>query len=341
MDAKKIFRETTLYLLSTGVVIVLLLLSYFIVFTQIGANPEKIKEILSSSGVYQKVPATIYDEAVKSAEASSPAAADIPLQDPAVRQAALNAFSGDFIQKSAESVVDGTYGWLGGETSQPEFNIDLNGAKNQFAAALADEFGARLENLPVCTVAQLRANPDINLFTATCRPPGANVAELKAEILNTVANSEEFVEQTQLTPATLKDEQGKPIFDNLANAPEAYKLSKKIPYILGLIAFLLASAIIYASKSREAGLSKLGKLFVLSGIFVVLAPIGFGFITDAFMNASSNNNVASNLINPVIDEMSRAAASIYYKTGAVYLVVGAGLLILVNRMKKQVQEQSS
>ena len=313
--------------MGVGLLFLLIITAYFMVFAQVTANPDKVKRLLADSGLYEKMPAVIYDDAVKS---ESTASSSIPLKDQEVRQTALEVFNPGFVQQNIETVIDGAYGWLEGETDHPEFSVDIQDAKSQFAASVSEKLGKRLQALPPCTMSQLRqiSNTD-DLFSLQCLPPGSDITSMKSQFSNSVANSEEFLKETKITPDTFKDETGQSLFDSGKDIPQTYQLSKKLPYILAVIIIIISALIIFISASRREGIIKLIKTFLIAGVFVLLIPLVLNNLADILLGASADNDVTSQLAKPIINAFNAEAAKIYYVMGGLYaLIAGAGYLVL-------------
>lgn len=331
VSAKKFFRGVSLYLLGTGLVFLLFLLAYMMVFTQVTAKPEQVKRILRDSGVYQKIPGVVYDDAVGSDSTSSQS---IPLKDSAVRQAALDTFDGSFIQKSVETAIDGTYGWLRGYTSQPKFNIDLRDAKDRFAQSLSSHTEDRLQGLPICTAAQLQKIKEIDPLNIPCRPPGINIKAQAQKVLADAKNSENFLKDTTIDPKTFKDSEGKPVFDNYSDVPEAYQTTLKLPYVIAALCLVLAAGIVFLSERRSSGFKKLGKILLLGGIFVIVAPIGIGYISGAFLKSAPDDKILTELVAPVVTELNKATSRVYFITGIIYILLACAAFYAYHKTRE-------
>lgn len=305
-------------------------LSYFLVFSQVTAKPEKIKQVLRDSGVYQKIPAVLYDSSVDSTRAAEPAST-IPLKNPAVRQAVIDTFDAGFVQRNAETALDGAYAWLEGKTSEPKFKIDLKDAKDRFAKSLSKQTGERLEGLPPCTAEQLRKVRDIDPFDLPCLPPGTDIAALKKEVLESAASSDDLLEETVFTPASFKDENEKPLFDSYPGVPEGFQLFKRLPYILAVICAVIGAGIIFASTTKREGAKRLAKLLLVAGIFVSLAPIAINRIAGAILSNAPGDAVAAELVAPIIEELNQATSKVYFTTGAVYVLLAAGAYLIYRK----------
>lgn len=325
---KKIFRSGGLYILGTALLFCLISLAYFSVFARVTANPAKVKQILNDSGVYAKVPQVIYDDAVQS---EATASSTLPLEDSGVRQAALNTFDAGFVQNSAESVINGTYAWLEGDISQPQFEVNVKEVKDKFAAAVSEQAGQRAAGLPVCTASQLREINTSNLLSIECRPPGLSVEALKTQFQNEVAASDEFLKDAQVTPETFKDQNGQSVFINRPDIPQAFQLFKTLPYILALLAAAIAAGVLFLSPSRREGLLKLAKILGIAGVFTLLIPLAMNILADMLFGSAASS-VAAEIAGPIVRGFNGAADGIYYFIGGVYLVLAAGFLLVREKL---------
>lgn len=318
-----------MYILGTFLFFSLALLAYFLVFTQVTANPDKVKKILADSGVYQKVPSVIFDDSVDSGSTSS---ASIPLKDTGVRDVALETFTPGFVQKNVENLLDGTYDWLRGSTASPDFSLDLKEAKQQFAVNLGKLAAARLKRLPVCPDPQPK---EVDPLTTPCRPAGADIKALQKQVRVTAANSDNFLKETKIDASTLKNGDGQPLFDKSSKLPEAYQKALRLPYLTGLVCLLLGGAIILISRTRHDGLKRLGKLLLISGVFVILAPFAINHLITSALQASPDDNVAAKLLVPVIQELNRVTSKVYFVVGAVYILLAAAAFLAVRKLPEQ------
>lgn len=305
----------------------LFLLAYFLVFYQVTANPGRIKRILSDSGVYQQVPSVVYDNVLKS---ESKHGQDIPLKSPVVRQTALATFTPDFVQTNVENSIDGVYGWLAGKTSQPQFNIDLKGAKGRFARSLSNNIG----KLPKCSLSQqakIKAE-NFDAFSSPCVPPGVDIAAIKKKILGTAAKSDELVKQDKISPITIKDKDGKPVFDNYKEIPRAYQLSVKLPYLFGVFCLILAAGLVLASQTKRDGFRKLGKVLAVAGVFVAVLPIGLSYAINKLLQTVPDSEAYKQLLLPVAHELIKANSQVYITTGVAYILIAVVIFIILKEM---------
>lgn len=341
MNAKKFVKSILVYILDTALVLILVLLAYFMVFSTVTARPSEVKRIIDESGVYQKITPVLYDKFAQEGmnENQGVQSQTLPLENEAVKSAALSVFSPDYIKQQLETVIDGTYQWLDGTTTEPSFTIDLADAKNRLAEQIANQAATRAETLPVCTAQQLREVRDTNLLSLPCRPLGANIAALKTEFINSVNSDENFLKNTTISPATIKDERGNKVFQDYQNVPDTFQTLKKLPYILGALAILISTGIVLLNENRREGLKKLVKFFVIGGVFVILIPLGISSIIDSLLNEQSGDTVIRELLVPLAKKFIDTADRVYYTFGVIYLLI-AGVMFLVYKKLQPPTEKS-
>lgn len=294
----------------------LMTLAYFIAFSQVTAKPDAVKNILDKSGVYQKTTQAVYDQSLRSA--GSDPKADIPLKSPIVRQAALDAFTPQFVRHNVESAIDGVYGWLQGDKDQPGFKIEIGSAKKRFADSLSSRVAKRLKKLPVCSSEQMQAHPQINPYTTACLPPGTDVNAYIKDIRR-VAASDKFLKDIDFSPSSLKDNGGNQLVGDASKLPEAYQAALNLPFVLSGLVIVMGAGIVYISRTRSEGLKKLSLTLGIAGIFTVMIPFGFRTVTDSYLKTASGNEVLSELAGPVLKEFNKTTAKVYYVTGGAYL----------------------
>ncbi|HET7672926.1 MAG TPA: hypothetical protein VFK11_00225 [Candidatus Saccharimonadales bacterium] len=329
MDAKKIFRGIALYLLGTFLFFVLFGFAYFLAFTQMAGNPDRVKQALYNSGLYEKAGPVLYDNFQES-EGSKGPEQDIPLKDPIVRQAVLSAFSPSFIQKSVENVIDGTYGWLNGDTAQPEFSINLAEAQKNFSQTLGDEITERLKKLPRCSAEQVQKAKKTDPFSIRCLPPGVSIKSLRKQVVKE-AEGGDVLEKKKITASDLKSKDGGGTFSD-SSAPSAYRTALKVPYILLVLGVLLGTGLVYASSSRKNGLKRLGKILAIAAVFALFVPIAFNILFSILLKADTGDNIITDLAVPVIREFNKAGSKFYYITGAGYALLAVGAFYLAKRL---------
>lgn len=233
-------------------------------------TPTHIKQVLRDSNIYSTFVDNIVDEAKKQTKGTQ-ANNSLPTNDPVFLKDVKKTFTPQFLQSSAENVIDGTYHWLTGKTSQPDFRIDLRSQKQGLANFLGDHAIDTLQALPVCTKAQLvqMNGSQLDPFKATCKPPGLDVNAEKQRVVNEVLNNPDFLKNTVITANTLpKDKHGDNIFQRQSFIPKIYGWVNFSPIILGVILLLLAAAIVFLHKTKRRGFRSIGFMLAETGVFL-------------------------------------------------------------------------
>ncbi len=325
VNIAKFFRGIAVYLLGTALFFTLFLLAYFFVFSRVTANPDQVKSILRNSGAYHKIPEVIYDNSVDS---NSTTSASIPLKSPLVRQAALDSFNPDFVQKNIENVIDGTYDWLGGQSNEPKFEVNLKEVKDNFAKSLSESASRRLKDLPVCSAKQMQKIKEIDAFSSPCLLPGTDVNKLKKQVLAAAKGSDNFLKETKISPSTFKDSDGQPVFDNYPDIPQAYQLGVKMPYILAVLCILMIAGLVFMHDKREEGLTQAGKLLAAAGVLIAFIPFLINHLANGILRSGPDDKVVAELAMPIVHEFAKTAGKFYFIAAAIYILLAAAAFYL-------------
>ncbi len=303
---------------------------------------QQIEESLSDSGIYDNAVKAVVENAAKDS-AGQP---DSPFNQPAVQEAAQKALSPDFLQNTSEGILDGLYGWLQKKTPEPQFNIDVAAAKQQFVAAVSDYAVARASQLPACTPAQAKQlGGDVDPLTAQCLPAGYDVQSLPARIAAELEKQQgqegNLLQQTAITPETLpKDEEGKTPVQNFTedakNVPEIYGWLTKGPWLLGIFALLAGGLVVFLSDDKRRALRGLGITLLVVGALTLIGIAISGYAFGKLEQSDVLANVDANLKEPVtnlVKSLRNAFNQRLMVFGLVYIVLGGGTLIALHFTK--------
>jgi hypothetical protein len=308
-------------------------------------HPATVKKVLNDSGIYKTVVSSMLDQKNENGTPTTIKinGQDVALNDPIITNAATQALPPEFIQQNVEQVIDSFNAWLNGQTTTPEFKVDLTIAKADFAKDVASGLQTKLASLPTCTDGTTAAT--FNAFTATCIPKGMTPAQAAAAVQNDLANSSEFLKDPVFTASNLKDENGQPVFQSqqASDGRSTYNHIKSSPIILGLLALLSAVAVFFLSSSRRRGLRRVGIILVLVAAFILLLN---GLLNSALDRARVSNT--ANATDKALQESAIKAGRsfvddlnrIYYPLGGTYLALGVIFIVGSFFMKKPGEGQS-
>jgi len=268
---KKFLRGLTSLFLKLSLFNLAFASALFMVF----GTSDLIKRTLADSNLYESV----VNNVIESSQAASQEEG-FPINQPEVRTAIHKAFPPETIQSYSESFIDGTYNWLDGKVESPDFRIDLTPAKQKLAEGVADYAQVRYTSLPACTVTQLRQlGTDIDPFNVPCQVPGVTAASARQDVINTIVNSDQFLDQPVITAESLpKDAQGKTVFDNLAALPGIARILRLAPWIFGITSLLLAAGLFAFHDDKRSGVRQIGVITAGTGLFVLISTLLIAYI---------------------------------------------------------------
>jgi hypothetical protein len=286
-------------------------------------TPSHIKQSLEETNAYQSLTNSLLDSASQNADIPQKY---LPENNDAVQQAAKSALPEDDIKQYGNTIIDGIYGWLQGNTKEPEFSIDLSKAKARFADNMSTYAQNRYEKLPACSFDQLRAmSPDQDPLSIECRIPGITASAVSDKVKQSILADNQFLPDTTFEASDLpKDANGEAVSDQLNMLPDMYRLLKWMPYVLGVVAILLAIAIIYLSKTKLLALKSIGITLVGTGVFLGISTwlIDWSFRQ---MNTGSHKPLESSLLSG-LKELVSSYNAVLFKFAIGYSAVGIIIL---------------
>ncbi len=297
----------------------------------------KLKHWISNSGAYEKVVDAVLSQSQESAQKNGDS---LPIQDPQIQTVAKTAFSPQVLQADTENVIDGTYHWLQGKTAQPDFRIDLSGPKQQFINGLGDYLRTRLASVPVCARGQVPNTDD--LFTTNCIPRGTDVNAAIQQQIDKLANNKEFLGDPVITASNLKSDNNQSPFEKMKQVPKAYQKASWSPWLLGGLAVASAAIIIFVHTERRRGMKRVARIMLPTGILLIFTGVAImqiakGAEAQIHLTGSGVSQLQPALIS-IIDAVVGSLAHAYMWFGAIYALIGAGLLLAVKLWLKPTPE---
>lgn len=286
-------------------------------------NPANVKKVLSNSGVYDSV----VSSALNQARSISTATGNIPLNDPRVQAAAESAIPPAQVKIYANQVIDSVYGWLKGQTATPNFQIDLSGAKANFADNLAETVQERANSLPVCTDTTA---PNFDAYSAKCLPPGVTPAQAASSVRDQILNGQGFLDKTVISARDVKKSgTNQSIFSTqLKQLPMNYQRFRSAPIIISILAVLAAIGVVFLSSSRRRGTKRVGLALAGVGIFILLFAWGLNRATTHVLvpKISLDNATAQKKTRTVVTDLVQVIDKNYWIFGAAYTILGGAVL---------------
>ena len=330
MDIKGIFRGLALSILGTALVFCLFFIAYSLVFNLVTANREKVKTILDKSSLYENLPGVAYDNLEENSQKSE---STIPLEDPKIRQIALNVFNPAFFKENMENLIDGSYDWLEGKSEQLVVAIELKDAKKRLADGLGNYAEERLKKLPACNFEQLQRSKEFDIFRAKCLPPGVNFASIQKELDRSIKNSGEIPDETAVKSPDGQGSGGQSGPNNLARLPETFSTIKWIPLVLLAIAAGLVYWLLRVSKDKISGYKRISRLAGVSGLFIFLTPIIALIASKSLLGKPSPNAEINEIALSIIQQFMAEAGKIYYAMGIILIAGAVALYIYARKLQ--------
>lgn len=297
------------------------------------STPAKTKQWLKQSQLYQHFIDTTANQMVQQGTGSNIGVLASLMNDaPVIKQALQTALPEQLFNRSMTTFLDSNYGWLNGKTPKPEFKIDLTAAKAQFIQQVSQGAVARLQQLPACSLSQLRQLQTTGLLNDNCRPPGVSPAAEIQEVQQQISGNSNFLLNPIITADSLKLQQPsspEPYYQRLHQLPRVYQAAQKLPYVLATLALLSALIILLAGQTRRIAWKHITKILIAASIILALGKIILDTIYSKWQGIVFNNVGNGEMQRALSDFAHRALDYIdrLNMIGGVAYIVLASLII--------------
>lgn len=302
-------------------------------------TPDKLKQSLSGSEVYSVAVQEGIDAAAEAQEEQGGQADALSLSSPEIRESATAAFTPDKIEEWTGQVIDGMYGWLDGDTAQPEFSIDTTEQRQAFAQNVADRVEQRVEGLRPCTrqEALQLSRQEIDLFNLPCRPP-IDLAGEKQRLINEIQSNNEFLGDSLITPTDLTANSAQP--NPFANSPlpDVFQSVRRLPMITGIIGIICIAGLLWLSEDKRRAIRKIGITFLGSGLVLIISAVLFNYVfnqagqpggTFSRLPLVSEGGIQAPLLDVVKSLVDVFNEKIIF-VSIIYLIIGVGILVTLH-----------
>ena len=290
-------------------------------------HPGHIEHTLSSTGTYKQLVPSV----LQTLGSASHDSGGIPFKDPGVQKIVNESLPPQVIQTSAESVINGTYGWLGGKTLHPLFRVDLTKNRELVTENLTAYAFNRLAQQPLCATQPETVDP----FTAQCLPRNYDIHEERSAFASEI---NALFPKTVFTANDLpRFAGGKSIAHDFPQAARLYRLALAGPWLLGALFVVLSVLLMLLCCSVRKGWKLLASVIISSGVALAVTPLLYLLVYPHINHAltlQSTNTGINIIINNLVAALSHDFND-YILKGSL-LVVNLGLVILlVERLSRQ------
>lgn len=323
---KTLFSWFCLYLVGAGFFLIATLVVLFNVF-----SADNIKQTLKEGGVFEKIVPAFMSTATYPEEV----AGQLPLKEPWVQDAANKAFPADDLEQKSSQMINGTFGWLEGQTADPEFQMDFTRNKDRLAEEIGSSTESRLAALPRCGVNDLPRTIDV--FKLTCLPFGVNPSVLGDRTTSEVKDDTNFFKDTVITPESIRRQaqangQVDP-FQTLEGLRPLYQNKDLLLILLPLSALTLAILGVLSAPNRFKAVRRLYRslLSAAAGLLVFSLLLKFGLGTA--LGGVARDQLSRDIISPVFQSLLGQAQLIYMIFAGVALVLGLVLYFVSKNLR--------
>jgi uncharacterized membrane protein len=308
------------------------LFSFGVLFSlkMVFGQPKPLEKALDQSGIYSSLVQNVVNQNASNS--------NLPLKQPEIQAAAQKAFPPTLLKQSTDQLLDGTYAWLQGKTTTPQFSIDLSPAKTQFANYVGDYTQQRLDSLPACTLANMPTSlTNLNPFDLTCLPPGASKTAIVQQSKEQVLANTDILSQTLYTPDTLKNDTGKTLTQQLQAIPQAYHRMMLGIYLTGFVALAAIAGILLLHPSRRAGVRRVAitalSVGLVSGLMAFLGSFVLRQAADSLTHSSQTTELVQTKLVTVLHLLADDLRTWWLGYGVLLVAISVGIWVVLRLVK--------
>jgi|GEM_PF-1224030 len=309
------------------------MLSLFLVF----GTPAHIENALSQSGIYNDVGQFLLEKNQDKGDGT------LPLTNPTVKSAVTSAIPASTVERNVDHALDSTYAWAQGKTASPNFTIDLTEIKGAISANLSDSLTAKLQALPVCPAGTVIPTSTAAILSLTCRPANVPVGKM-VQAVEQQAEGKGIISDNSLNSQSIKNSDGQPIFEQLHNVPKLYQNYVRTLYILPVLAVITALGVFFLSRSKRAGIRRVGVTLVTTGIYATIFALLALWLMNHYAGKLSEQATAlASLQGKLIGVIRILADDLRHNWlifGIAYLVVGGVIWLLSHLIRRQKKHEA-
>jgi hypothetical protein len=290
-------------------------------------NAENIKNTLNEEGVYSEVVPAVLSTAASNNQALIEQ--DIPLDEPWVRGVADKAFPASDLEQKAGQAIDGTFGWLEGETTEPEFTIDFTANKQTLSQEVANHVETRAAGLPTCNLGQTTSSVDA--FRATCLPYGVTPQQVASQTAELINNDQGLLANPVVSPDNLSTDssnltkaESSPS-EGLGSLQSFYQNRTLWLWLLSLSVLLLSAGVVLLANDRRVSLGRLARVYLTASIGLLIFGLLSLWSFESITRAIPQDAVTGDLAAPVILSLAQQTRAVYLVCAGILLVVALGL----------------
>lgn len=338
----KVVRKLTLAVCEAVLFICVGVFIIALLFNVTVGNQVFIKLTLSESGIYHVATNNAREQLINNADFNT-------TNNQIILNATSQAIKTETVQNFIESGVTQTYSWLEGKTETPQFSIDTDKVKNDFANAVASGLTERTKTLPTCSA---RIKPTTNdIFTVNCIPPGTNISseieKIRQQILAT--NDQQLVSQAPIDSRHItitRDGQSLPYYQNLKQLPIYFQLLKQAMLSVVGIFLLTVLLVILLKRPSIKTLLTLSILFMVYGTLCIISSYFVTYFFDKLFESSIKPISTTDLkdsMSYILNTIINSVHNTLLKTGVVFIIICVVCLViylLTNRKQYQKNQKS-
>lgn len=222
-------------------------------------NESAVKQGLSDSGIYD----SFMSELSKTLQTQTSTQTESILTSDALANALANTYSSDYIQSQTETIIDSTYNWANGTSSEISFTIPVNEQRDTLIQELATAIEPAISQLQTCT-----ALNQASAQSSACLPSNMTSEEFAKSLATQAISGSDFAS----TPISSDSLNVNSASSPLAQLPQYFQILRWSTIILAALAVAAFAIMLIVSTEKIKTMALFGRRL----FFGALIPLCFG-----------------------------------------------------------------
>ncbi|MGD8373776.1 MAG: hypothetical protein PVI21_02870 [Candidatus Woesebacteria bacterium] len=277
-------------------------------------NESVVKQGLSDSGVYN----TFTTGLSEILQTQAAAQAETILTSDALADALTNTYTSDYIQTQAEAVLDSTYSWIDGDSSEINFNIPVDENRDVLVNELATQIEPELGQLQTCTALSQVSTQNL------CIPANMTSEEFAKTLAAQAINSSGFASEPITSDSLNISSESSPF----AQLPQYLTILRWSVIILAALAVVSYIVMLVISTEKIKSTSIFGrKLFTgaLVPFCFGVAMFWLGSLPDGLPGMETSEISMANVVIPIMQLLLKLVGLQLLIFGGIFTAAGIAI----------------
>lgn len=321
-----ILRSILGYLASVACAFCFSLLVWLVALQLTVMQPSVVKDWLSNSGIYGKLPQLVVPDA---------SGQDANIFTHQVTQQALSGtFPANYLEEQGNQLIDSTYAWLSGKTTTIQFSIPIDQRKATAINQLQTAIEPIIASLPPCSDNQ--ATQDEQSGNLTCRPADLSATELASTLSSQSVNNSQLLDKP-ISSQSIKPQDNQ-LLTALGGLPSYWQQVRTFLIALPIAAVVFGTLAVWLAQDRLLAFGRIGRRLTVGSIMTLLLAAAM-IVVGRVMPIPTSGSDASALVIPLLQLVLGDFGQLLAILSGSVCLLGIVIMIIAHMLRRRHAEQ--